>query len=106
MESSDSSSVTETTMDNMGNCRADSRFPPSQWETVLLCNDVSHWRGANLESGLFKLYHRDTLATDAIAIKQNTAKRCADIIELNMVRLCIKHLLLGMIKYVTCLQSC
>ena len=23
--------------------RSDSRFAPSQWETVLLCNDVSHW---------------------------------------------------------------
>ena len=26
--------------------RADSRFAPSQWETALLCNDVSHWLGA------------------------------------------------------------
>ena len=32
--------------------RADSRFVPSQWETVLLCNDVSHWLGASLESTL------------------------------------------------------
>ena len=32
--------------------RADSRFVPSQWETALLCNGVSHWRGANLESAL------------------------------------------------------
>ena len=32
--------------------RADSRFAPSQWETALLCNDVSHWLGANLESAL------------------------------------------------------
>ena len=32
--------------------RADSRFAPSQWETVLLCNDVSHWLGASLESAL------------------------------------------------------
>ena len=31
-------------------CRADYRFAPSQWETALLCNDVSHWMGANLES--------------------------------------------------------
>ena len=30
--------------------RADSRFAPSQWEMALLCNDVSHWLGANLES--------------------------------------------------------
>ena len=33
-------------------CRADSRFVPSQWETVLLCNDVSHWLCASLESSL------------------------------------------------------
>ena len=32
---------------------ADSRFSPSQWETALLCNDVSHWLGANLESALW-----------------------------------------------------
>ena len=29
---------------------ADSRFVPSQWETALLCNDVSHWLGVSLES--------------------------------------------------------
>ena len=29
--------------------RADSRFVPSQWETVLPCNNVSHWLGASLE---------------------------------------------------------
>ena len=33
-------------------CRADSRFAPCQWETALLCNDVSHWLGACLESTL------------------------------------------------------
>ena len=32
--------------------RADSRFAPSQWETALLCNDVSHWLGARVESAL------------------------------------------------------
>ena len=32
--------------------RADSRFAPSQWEIVLLCN-VSHWLGASLESALW-----------------------------------------------------
>ena len=32
--------------------QADSRFAPSQWETALLCNDVSHWLGANLETAL------------------------------------------------------
>ena len=29
---------------------ADYRFAPCQWETALLCNDVSHWLGASLES--------------------------------------------------------
>ena len=33
-------------------CRADSRFASSQWETALLCNDVSHWLDTNLESAL------------------------------------------------------
>ena len=33
--------------------RADSRVPPSQRETALLCNDVSHWLGANLESVMY-----------------------------------------------------
>ena len=32
--------------------RVDSRVAPSQWETALLCNDVSHWLGASLESAL------------------------------------------------------
>ena len=27
-------------------------FAPSQWETVLLCNDVFHWLGASQESAL------------------------------------------------------
>ena len=33
-------------------CKADSRFAPSQWETLLQSNAVSHWLGANLESAL------------------------------------------------------
>ena len=32
--------------------RVDSRFAPSQWETALLCNDVSHWLGTSLDSTL------------------------------------------------------
>ena len=36
----------------MCSCRADSVFTPSQWEMALLCNDVSYWMGANLESAL------------------------------------------------------
>ena len=35
------------------NCiRADCRFAPSQWETASLCNDVSHWLDASLNSAL------------------------------------------------------
>ena len=33
--------------------RADTRFGTSQWETALLCNDVSRWLGASLESALY-----------------------------------------------------
>ena len=39
-------------------CRANSRFAPSQWETALLCNDVSHWLDASLESAM--IVHRET----------------------------------------------
>ena len=35
--------------------RADSRFVPSQWDTVLLCNDVSHWMGASLQSACYSM---------------------------------------------------
>ena len=35
---------------------ADSRFAPSQWETPLLCKDVFHWLGANLEFVLYYNY--------------------------------------------------
>ena len=33
--------------------RVDSRLAPSQWETLLQSNAVSHWLGANLESTLY-----------------------------------------------------
>ena len=37
---------------NFTSCRPDSRPAPSQWETSLQSNTVSHWLGANLESAL------------------------------------------------------
>ena len=40
--------------------RAESRFAPSQWETVLLCNNISHWLGAGLESAPL-LWNKQTL---------------------------------------------
>ena len=44
--------------------RADSRLAPSQWETALLCNDVSHWLGASLESALEYLTQAVPIAGD------------------------------------------
>ena len=43
--------------------RADSRLAPSQWETALFCNDVSHWLGANLESALCLFHILDSPVT-------------------------------------------
>ena len=38
--------------------RDDSKLAPSQWEMALLCNDISHWLGASLESALLpKTYY-------------------------------------------------
>ena len=36
----------------LSDCRANSRLAPSQWETSLRSNAISHWLGANLESAL------------------------------------------------------
>ena len=36
----------------LSKCMADSRFAPSQWETSLQSNTVSHWLGAKLGSAL------------------------------------------------------
>ena len=36
--------------------RADSQFAPSQWDTSLQSNAISHWLGANLESALFQCH--------------------------------------------------
>ena len=34
-------------------CREQSRYIPSQWETLLQCNDISHWLGTYLDWSLF-----------------------------------------------------
>ena len=52
--------------------RADFRFAPSQWETALLCNDVSHWLGASLEST--PCFRADT--TTAKLLITNKVSRC------------------------------
>ena len=52
-------------------CRADSRFAPSRWETALLCNDVSHWLGANRESTLeyaFPICHKNIIQNNRVEL--------------------------------------
>ena len=44
--------------------RAYSRVAPSQWETSLHSNDVSHWLGANFESAVIYVYRRATRNID------------------------------------------
>ena len=41
--------------------KADSRFAPTQWETLIQSKSVSHWQGANLESAL-KAYYQPFLS--------------------------------------------
>ena len=53
---------------------AHSRFAPSQWETALLCKDVSHWLGANLESVLLQWCHMSikvSQITDNLTVSSN-----------------------------------
>ena len=46
--------------------RTDTRFAPSQWETTLLCNDVSHWLGASLTSALYIYKFRGTRLSQSL----------------------------------------
>ena len=46
--------------------QADSRFAPSQWETSLLSNVVSHWLGVNLESALVLYILLSSLTVDFV----------------------------------------
>ena len=43
--------------DPVAYCRTDSRLAPSQWETSLQSNAVSHWLGAKLESDPVAFLH-------------------------------------------------
>ena len=42
---------------NLVEHRANSRLAPSQWETELPCNAVSHWLGTSLESALEHIHY-------------------------------------------------
>ena len=55
--------------------RVDSRFSPSQSERPLLCNSVSHWLGASLESALIfivMIFNRNKNAD--ISLQENVFK--------------------------------
>ena len=56
--------------------RAHSRFAPSQWETVLLCNDVSHWLGASLESAQYLCRQEVPVQDSRAHVSQNTGTGC------------------------------
>ena len=45
---------------DLSSTRADARFAPSQWGMTLLCNDVSRWLSANLDSALNTIFRART----------------------------------------------
>ena len=53
--------------------RADSRIVPSQWETLLLCNHVSHWLGVNLESVVIMINITPTIHCHSCVYRVDTA---------------------------------
>ena len=55
------------------NHRADSGLAPSQWETSLQSNTISHWLGANLESAL---NHYKIVAPSAFPWLQGQSSTC------------------------------
>ena len=55
-------------MTHMASLRADSRFVPSQWETSLQSNAVSHWLGPILESALITRPQRVKLRASVLPI--------------------------------------
>ena len=69
--------------------RADCRFVPSQWETSLQSNAVSHCLGANLESALYGQY---------ITIACNVSEQCFVVLT-NLIFQWIFNLIWGTILY-------
>ena len=74
-------------------CRANS-FVPIQWETPLLCNDVYHWLGSNLESALWYIlnifsatrFHRisPTILNDVDSFVQKCSISIANALEIRL----------------------
>ena len=57
--------------------RDDSRFAPSQWETALLCNEVSHWLGASLESALLHWWYPSLYGCQRLSDKPDPCHQAA-----------------------------
>ena len=60
------------------NNMADSRLAPSQWETSLQSNVISHWLGANLESALNNIssdsqHQRNNVSSDSQHQRKNVS---------------------------------
>ena len=57
---------------NKGVLRTDSTLAPSQWETSLQSNGVSHWLGTNLESALCTVFvHEKWYTIDKVIKSKN-----------------------------------
>ena len=86
--------------------RANSRFAPSQWETTLLCNDVSHWLGTSLKSAL-NTTHRGLVKIDILLKTFPDAISPLEIFEYNFVCFCdSKCWYVNMVKVMVCYRTC
>ena len=80
--------------------RADYGYVPRQWEMVLLCNDISHWLVARLESVLLTLVSWIYCICRGCILKKKKNK-CFLISEV-----CSKEYVLAIIIYICCCSTC
>ena len=79
----------------VGSSRVDSRLAPSQWETSLQSNTVSHWLGTNLESALGQGHVRwisvnsqsDVSQLIFIELNENFVSSTTDVLSNNLVHI-------------------
>ena len=100
-------SAGEADVKNTCKCRVDSRFAPRQWETALLCNDVSLWLGASLKPPL-QVYSTNPQNTDNITTTgtkeswkirfRNAASRKGRKIDTMVIFGFTKHIVVGLSK--------
>ena len=82
----------------LANSRVDSRFESSQWETALLCNDVSNWLGASLDSALQKYLYQgcfvsanieNTLISITLGTSDDLGSECPETTARFLVVVCL-----------------